>query len=172
MRRTSRAGGPPLKSDDDAVQIEKEIATLRTISIAALKERWQKLFKNSAPKYFRREFLIRAIAYQLQVEMFGGLSSETKRKLRQIAEALRDGAEPALASAPRIKPGTKLIRSWKGETHIVTALDQGFEWKRKRYESLSEVARAITGTRWNGLLFFGVKRRPAKPLRPRKKTHH
>jgi hypothetical protein len=153
-------------------QIETEIANLRTLGIAQLKERWQKLFKNPAPKYFRREFLIRAIAYQLQVETFGGLSAETKRKLRQIAEALREGTEPAPTSAPRIKPGTKLIRSWKGETHIVTALDQGFEWKRKRYESLSEVARAITGTRWNGLLFFGVKRRPAKPLRPRKKTSH
>lgn len=170
MRRTSRAAGRPLKSDDDAIQIEKEIATLRTLSIGALKERWRELFKNPAPKYFRREFLIRAIAYQLQVDRFGGLSPETKRRLRQIAEALREGAEPALTSVPRIKPATKLIRSWKGETHIVTALDQGYEWKRKRYESLSEVARAITGTRWNGLLFFGVKRRPAKPLRPRKKT--
>lgn len=153
-------------------QIETEIASLRKLGIVELKERWQKLFKNPAPKYFRREFLIRAVAYQLQVEAFGGLSAETKRKLRQIAEALRDGTEPTLTSAPRIKPGTKFIRSWKDETHIVTALDQGFEWKRKRYGSLSEVACAITGTRWNGLLFFGVKRRPAKPLRPRKKTSH
>src|SRR5581483_8229163 len=109
-------------------QIETEIAALRTLGIAALKERWQELFRNPAPKYFRREFLIRAIAYQLQVETFGGLSPETKRRLRQIAEALRDGTEPALGFAPRMKPGTKLIRSWKGETHIVTALDQGFEW--------------------------------------------
>ena len=152
--------------------IETEIASLRKLGIVELKERWQKLFKNPAPKYFRREFLIRAVAYQLQVEAFGGLSTKTKRKLRQIAEALRDGTEPTLASGPRIKPGTKLIRSWKNETHIVTALDHGFEWKRKRYGSLSEVAGAITGTRWNGLLFFGVKRRPAKPLRPRKKTSH
>jgi hypothetical protein len=153
----------------DPQHIEGEIAKLRSLAIAELKQRWLQLYKNPAPKYFRREFLIRAIAYQLQVETFGGLSAETKRKLRQIAEALREGTEPALTAAPRIKPGTKLIRSWKGETHIVTALDQGFEWKRRRYESLSEVARAITGTRWNGLLFFGVKRRPAKPLRPRKK---
>lgn len=149
--------------------IESEIEKLRSLSIADLKDRWRAHFKHPAPKYFRREFLVRAIAYQLQVEAFGGLSRETKKKLQQIASALRDGNDPTF-TASRIRPGTKLIRSWKGETHIVSALAEGFEWKRKRYDSLSEVARAITGTRWNGLLFFGVKRRPAKPLRPRKSS--
>lgn len=139
--------------------IEKEIALLRDLLLFALREQWKELYGRPAPMYLRHEFLVKAIAYQLQVRFFGGLKPDTKRKLKEIANSLRDGKPDSFLTAPKIKPGTKLIRSWKGENHIVTALDSGFDWKRKRYESLSEVARAITGTRWNGFLFFGVKRR-------------
>jgi hypothetical protein len=143
-------------------RVEKEIASLRDLELSVLRERWTEFYPNPAPIHLRREFLIKAIAYQMQVRLFGGLKPETKRKLREIADSLREGKPDSFLTAPKIKPGTKLIRSWKGENHIVTALESGFAWKRKHYDSLSEVARDITGTRWNGLLFFGVKRRTTK----------
>jgi len=154
------------KIDDVELKIER----LRTLDIFALRDRWKQLYGHAAPHYMRHEFLLRAVAYQIQVEMFGGLSAQTKRRLRQIADELRKGKESDLFTSPKIKPGTKLIRSWKDETHIVTALEIGFEWKRKRFNSLSEIARKITGTRWNGLLFFGVKRRPSGNKNALKRT--
>jgi hypothetical protein len=148
--------------------IEKKITSLRDLELSALRERWAEFYPQPAPVHLRREFLIKAIAYQMQARLFGGLKPETKRKLREIADSLREGKPDSFLTAPKIKPGTKLIRSWKGENHVVTALESGFAWKRKHYESLSEVARAITGTRWNGLLFFGVKRRTTKQSGARK----
>jgi hypothetical protein len=106
--------------------------------------------------------LVRALAYQMQVKAFGGLSPATKRRLREIAEAVRDGNEEAVLGAPRIKAGTQLYRSWKGTTHVVTILADGYEWQSTRHRSLSAIAKAITGTQWNGYAFFGLKRRPTK----------
>jgi hypothetical protein len=143
-------------------QVEAEIALLGGLSLEALRQRWHALYGNPAPRSLRREFLIRAVAYQLQVKAFGGLSAATKRKLREIAAAAREGRfDPALIGR-RVKPGTRLIRVWKGETHTVHVLEDGFEWNGSRYGSLSVIAKGISGTNWNGWVFFGVKRRPAR----------
>jgi hypothetical protein len=94
-----------------------------------------------------------------------------KRRLRVIAEAARDGTVEKLLSVPVLRPGTQLLRDWKGETHRVTVLADGFEWRGTRHRSLSAVAKAITGTNWNGYAFFGVKRRgmvKAKPIEGRR----
>jgi hypothetical protein len=139
-------------------EVEAEIATLAGLSLAALRERWQALYGNPAPPSLRRDLLIRAIAYQLQVKAFGGLSPVTKRVLCEIAAAAREGRFDAAAIGPRVKPGTRLIRVWQGETHSVLVLEDGFEWKGARHRSLSVIAKAITGTNWNGWTFFGVKR--------------
>ncbi|MCC2653980.1 MAG: hypothetical protein K0Q60_4146 [Microvirga sp.] len=143
-------------------QVEAEIALLGGLSLEALRERWHALYGNPAPRSLRRDFLIRAVAYQLQVKAFGRLSTATKRKLREIAIAAREGRFDAGLIAPRVKPGTRLIRVWKGETHHVHVLEDGFEWNGSRYGSLSVIAKAITGTNWNGWVFFGVKRRPSR----------
>jgi hypothetical protein len=143
----------------DPDTLEDEIARLRDLDLPELRKRWQKHYGTPAPKTLRREFLARAVAYQMQVEVYGGLKPSKRRRLRQIAEALREGREEAIFTAPRIKPGTTLIRSWGNETHTVMALEEGFAWKGKRYRSLSMIARTITGTNWNGLVFFGVKPR-------------
>ena len=132
------------------------------LSLEALRERWPALYGNPAPRSLRRDLLIRAIAYQLQVKAFGGLSTATKRMLREIATAAREGRFDAAAIGPRVKPGTRLIRVWQGETHRVLVLEDGFEWNGSRHRSLSVIAKAITGTNWNGWIFFGVKRRPAR----------
>src|SRR5918993_3845770 len=139
-------------------QVEPEIAGLPALSLNALRERWRVLYGNPAPRSLRRDLLMRAVAYQIQVKAFGGLSAATKRKLREIAAAAREGRFDASVVAPRVKPGTRLIRVWQGETHSVLVLEDGFDWKGTRYRSLSLIAKTITGTNWNGWTFFGVKR--------------
>lgn len=144
--------------------LETEIAQLPDLNLAELRERWLALYGRPAPKFFRRKLLVRAVAYQMQVKAYGGLSPATMRKLRQIAEAARNGREESVIGAlpPRLKLGTRLIRVWRDTSHSVTVVEGGFEWDGRRYGSLSAVAKAITGTSWNGYAFFGVKKRPGR----------
>jgi len=142
----------------DPLHVADEVAGLGDLCLADLRQRWEALFGISPPKSLRRDFLIRACAYRIQVKAFGGLSAATKRRLHAIAEGLRDG-RPVAAPPPRIKPGTRFIRSWGGKVHTVTALDRGFGYGGQRYRSLSAIAREITGTSWNGHAFFGLRRK-------------
>jgi hypothetical protein len=150
----------PRGSVDD-VDLEIEIELLPDLSLLELRHRWKALFGHPAPKSLRRPFLARAVAYQMQVEAYGGLSDATKRRLREIANAVRNGDANAIPGINRIKPGTQMIRQWQNTTHTVTALAEGFEWNGRTYKSLSAVANAITGTNWNGFSFFGIKRAPS-----------
>src|SRR6266576_6576409 len=150
----------PRGTIDDAA-LETEIGRLPALSLLELRNRWKTLFGHSAPKSLRRSFLARAVAYQMQVEAYGGLSVATKRRLREIADAVRNGDANAALGSNRIKPGTQMIRQWQNTTHKVIALNEGFEWNGRTYKSLSAVANAITGTNWNGYAFFGIKRAPS-----------
>jgi hypothetical protein len=141
--------------------LEAEIGRLPALSLLELRNRWKTLFGHPAPKSLRRNFLTRAVAYQMQVEAYGGLSVATKRRLREIARAVRNGDANAVLGSSRIKPGTQMIRQWQNATHTVTALAEGFEWNGRTYKSLSAVANAITGTNRNGFAFFGIKRAPS-----------
>ena len=143
------------------VALEAEIGRLPNLSLLELRHRWQMLFGHPAPKSLRRNFLARAVAYQMQVEAYGGLSVATKRRLREIANAVRNGDANAILGGSRIKPGTQMIRQWQNTTHTVTTLAEGFDWNGRTYKSLSAVANAITGTNWNGFAFFGIKRAPS-----------
>ena len=145
----------------DDVALETEIGRLPNLSLFELRNRWKTLFGHPAPKSLRRTFLARAVAYQMQVEAYGGLSVATKRRLREIANAVRNGDANAIPGSSRIKQGTQMIRQWQNTTHTVTALAEGFEWNGRTYKSLSAVANAITGTNWNGFAFFGIKRAPS-----------
>jgi len=150
----------PRGTIEDAA-LEAEIGRLPALSLLELRNRWKTLFGHSGPKSLRRNFLARAVAYQMQVEAYGGLSVATKRRLREIANAVRNGDANAALGSSRIKPGTQMIRQWQNTTHTVTALAEGFEWNGRTYKSLSAVANAITGTNWNGFAFFGIKRAPS-----------
>jgi plastocyanin len=141
--------------------LEIEIGRLPDLNLLELRLRWKTLFAHPAPKSLRRNFLARAVAYQMQVEAYGGLSTATKRRLREIATAVRNGDANAVPGSVRIKPGTQMIRQWQNTTHTVTTLAEGFEWNGCTYKSLSAVANAITGTNWNGFAFFGIKRVPS-----------
>jgi hypothetical protein len=138
--------------------LEAEIASLADLGLAELRMKWQDLYGRAAPRFFRRALLVRGLAYQMQVKLYGGLPEDTKRRLREIAAAAREGKFDAAALEPRIKAGTKLIRTWKKATHEILVAEDGFVWKGQRYTSLSTIAKTITGTSWNGWRFFGVNR--------------
>jgi hypothetical protein len=93
----------------------------------------------------------------MQERAYGGLSATTRKKLRALAETLKDNPAGDIVETPRLTPGTRFIREWQGEMHQVAVENAGFLYRGKRYKSLSEIARRITGTRWSGPRFFGVK---------------
>ncbi len=133
-----------------------EITRLESLDQAALKERWRELYGAEPPAY-RRGFLVRGLAHRIQELAFGGLGQDTRRRLVEAAE--NPDVEPSQrAPGEGMINGTELIREWQGVEHHVVAADGGFEWQGRKYKSLSAVARAITGTRWSGPLFFGLRK--------------
>jgi hypothetical protein len=118
-------------------------------------------FDEGASPHLRKQLLVPLLAYKMQEQIYGGLRPEVKRRLRALAvsfESEPNRTSAKLAASCRIKPGTRLIRQWQDKTHHVTVCDQGFEYDGGKYSSLSEIARLITGTRWSGPLFFGLKK--------------
>jgi hypothetical protein len=141
-----------------------QLTALKAAPIGALKQKWRDLFETEPPPYNRR-FLEHRLSYRIQELAYGGLKPETLKRLRELAEQL-DGGDPLRRRQPaheRPIAGTRLIREYQGVEHCVTVRDEDFEYQGRPYKSLSAIARAITGTRWNGLLFFGLKNREAKP---------
>ena len=139
-----------------------QLAALKTAPVAALKTRWRELFDREAPPYNRR-FLESRLAYRIQELAYGGLKPETLKRLRELAEEL-DGGDPKRRRQPakdRPISGTRLIREYNGVEHCVTVRDDDFEYQGRPYKSLSAVARKISGTQWNGLVFFGLKNQRA-----------
>lgn len=148
------AAGPPLTRQE---ALRSEIATLHSLDLQQLRERWRQLYRTPAPPGFRREVLIRAIAYKLQEKALGGLAPATRRKLLKIAAEAESSEGFTTAAAPRrLRPGTRLVRAYRGKVHTVEVLANGFEWDGRQFGSLSAIAKEITGTSWNGLTFFGV----------------
>jgi hypothetical protein len=139
-----------------------QIGALKSMPAAGLKARWRELFDTEPPPYNRR-FLESRLAYRVQELAYGGLKPETVERLAALAEGL-DGKGTRRARSAQDRPiaGTQLIRDWKGAEHRVTVRDEDFEHQGRPYKSLSAVARAITGTRWNGLVFFGLKNQRAQ----------
>ena len=136
---------------------------LNGLSRDDLKALWAELYGRSAPPRFRRDLLLAFLSYRLQEKRLGGLSASARRELRALAEAVGRNKDYRPASAPAYKPGTRLIRRWGREVHEVTILGEGYAYRGEVYRSLSEIARLITGTRWNGQAFFGQRGRKSKP---------
>jgi hypothetical protein len=109
------------------------------------------------PLRVSRELLIRAVAYRLQEQALGGLKESTRKLLLRLARDTRDGKPLKVSPSAPTSAGTVLMRDWQGVTHEVRVLDRGVLYQRRRYRSLSEVARLITGSRWSGPLFFGLR---------------
>lgn len=140
-------------------RLEVEIASLPKMNIAQLQAKWRRDLKQAPPSHIRKQLLVPLLAYKLQEQAYGGLKSDVKRRLRELAASFnRDPGKAGrqIVDATCIKPGTRLIRQWERKTYQVTVLDSGFEHNGERYKSLSVIARLITGTRWSGPLFFGL----------------
>lgn len=138
--------------------ISKHIAKLPSFSRQQLLELWQKLYGRAAPTGIRRELIVPFLAYRIQENAYGGLKPSTLSELRRIARDLeKPRSSTDFRSRPRIKSGTRLIRQWRGEIHEVVVAESGYEYREIKYHSLSEIARKITGTRWSGPAFFGLK---------------
>jgi len=140
--------------------LQQEISDLLTLDIDGLRDKWAALFGFNPSPLLGRPFMIRSIAYRLQERMFGGLKPSIQRLLDQVCDAAPD-ADLARLPKKRASAGTVLVREWRGVRHRVTVLDDAVVYRSQRYKSLSEVARVITGTRWSGPRFFGL-RRPTK----------
>ncbi|MGP6089863.1 DUF2924 domain-containing protein [Antarctobacter jejuensis] len=136
------------------------LATLKAMSVRDLKAEWQKLFGSAAPNN-SRTFLEMRIAYRIQELTYGGPDRETRRMLDLLADEVEGVARRKNQIADPRNPvvGTRLIREWDGVEQTVIVLTDGFDWQGRKFKSLSAVARAITGTRWNGYRFFGLRER-------------
>lgn len=139
-----------------------ELTELRSASISRLRQKWQERWKSPAPPISSPDILLQMYTWRAQAEQFGGLDAKTERKLARIADRIEQTGSYKSAR-PNLSPGALLTREWKGKLHRVTVTAQGFSHAGQTYKSLSEVARAITGTHWSGPRFFGLEeRKPAK----------
>ena len=140
----------------------KALDSLPRVSHAQLRSLWAEVFGRPLDSPLKKDMLIKCLAYRLQEQAHGGLRPSTVKRLEHLLRSLVEGERmPASMDVPRFKPGTRLMREWQGKTFEVTVLDQGYAYRGECYASLSEIARAITGARWSGPRFFGLKKTPA-----------
>ena len=148
----------------DRKTLDVEIARLRDLDVGALRARWQDVFRRQPPPYLPRHLLFRMLAYRLQADHLGDLDGESRRLLDSAVspEAAGKRAVERARVTRDMSPGTMLGREWNGRMHRIAVLAEGFAWNGKTYPSLSKIALAITGTRWNGPRFFGLRDKPAR----------
>jgi hypothetical protein len=157
MQKKRRNGRASTKTS-----VEDEIAHLRGLDLGGLRARWQSVFQRQAPSHLTRHLLFSVIAYRLQADRFGDLDHATKQVLdRTVGKEAGPAMSARLASFDQkrteLTPGTVLVREWDRQSQRVMVLADGFAWNGETYDSLSKVAFAITGTKWNGPRFFGLR---------------
>jgi hypothetical protein len=135
----------------DPAAIEAEIDCIRSLGLDALRKQWRMIFGFLPPPALSKDLIARMITYRIQEEAFGGLDRATIKLLDRLAR----GEKPELNR--RLKAGTVLVREYRGERHTVAVVPDGFVWRDTTYPSLSTIARAVTGTAWNGPRFFGLR---------------
>jgi hypothetical protein len=141
--------------------LSKRLSQLQQLNSRDLRTEWRRLLRTNPPS-LSRDLLVRALAYRVQELAHGGLPKVTARKLATLADELGREGPITSEARPQIKPGARLIREWRGRTHVVTATQDGFAYAGKAYPSLTGLAWAITGARWSGPRFFGLIKRPAE----------
>jgi hypothetical protein len=158
-----------------ASSLHEAIDLLARLDLGELRSRWRRELRSAPPAHLNRSLLLRVLAYRMQARAYGDLDRESVRYLDRIAmeHARRRSREarprrtttivPPVPAQRGLKPGVILGREFGGQMHMVTVLADGFSWDGKSYKSLSEIARAITGTRWSGPRFFGLREREGTP---------
>lgn len=136
---------------------EREIVLLSDLPYSDLVGCWLSKHGTPPPKGMSRKLLLLAIAYRIQADAFGDLDPRTDRYLRAVASGTPETPPSRLPETPALKPGMRLLREWNGQTHVVDVTETGFLWNEETYPSLSAIARAITGARWSGPRFFGLR---------------
>ena len=137
--------------------VEAELDRLPTTPIADLRRRYRELFRTEPPKAFGPDLLRRSIAHTIQEKAYGGLPPPIRRSLEQMVKAVSAKPNGRIELSQRIKPGSELVRTWNGKTYRVRVMADGFAYSGTTFPSLSEIAFAITGTKWNGPRFFGLR---------------
>jgi len=163
MQRKRRKGSASTKRP-----VEDEIAHLRGLDLGGLRSRWQTVFQRAAPAHLTRHLLFAVIAYRLQADRFGDLDHATKQVLdRTVAKEAGPTMSARLATFDQkrteLTTGTVLVREWDRQSQRVMVMADGFAWNGQTYDSLSKVAFAITGTKWNGPRFFGLRDKADRP---------
>ena len=152
-------GVPPLPSPGPE-HLAATLARLAGMDLEGLRRCWRSQVRRAAPAALSRILLYRALAYRIQADAMGELDRDTIQALARLADDPDTVAVPPLPELRAMKPGTQLVREWAGALQTVTVLEAGFTWQGRSYDSLSAVARAITGTAWNGPRFFGLRKGP------------
>jgi hypothetical protein len=139
------------------------LSALKTAPIGDLRAQWRQLFETEPPLYSRK-FIESRLAYRIQELAYGRLKAETVKRLEELGEELygKGAGKPRSGGEDRPIAGTRLVREWQGVEHCVTVRNDDYEYEGRPYKSLSAVARTITGTRWNGWVFFGLKNMRAR----------
>jgi hypothetical protein len=163
MMRTATRSKPeslprPGENADTDKGVLTQLAEMQGLSVNELKVKWEALFCTAAPNN-ARAFLELRIGYRIQELTYGGLTRETRRTLDLLADEIEGKVtrKRMVEDARNPLPGTRLVREWEGIEHTVTVLGDGYDWQGRKYRSLSAVAKAITGTNWNGFRFFGFR---------------
>jgi hypothetical protein len=138
--------------------LHQNLGALEKLDASGLRAEWRRLYRGQ-PARLSRDLLVRGIAYRLQELSFGGMSKATRRKLATFAKELEAGGRLAVPTSPQLRPGARLVREWRGRTHAVAVLEDGFAYAGKTYASLTQIAQAITGAHWSGPRFFGLNDR-------------
>lgn len=157
LRPRPRRRGRSSAQAHNGEELAARVLALPECPKGELEAEWRRLWGSEVPRHASRALLVRAVAYGLQAEVYGGLDTSTQRLLKKAGQANDKLSRP---QPRRLSKNSKLFREWHGETHEVLVLEKGFAWRGETYSSLSAIARAITGTHWNGWAFFGLKRRP------------
>jgi hypothetical protein len=152
------------RSSFDCEAIEAEIDRIRSLGVDAVRSLWRATLRAAPPPGFTKDLVARFLCWHIQEQVFGGLDPEPAKHLASLARGDRSRAD----RPRRLKPGTVLVREYQGERHTVTVVANGFVWREATFASLSPIARAITGTAWNGPRFFGLRIDKESTISPEK----
>jgi Protein of unknown function (DUF2924) len=154
-----------------AIDIAEALERLSALTIFELRGEWRRLHRTPPPMRLSRDLLMRGISYKLQERPLGGLSKSILRKLEHLNTEAEKSDVRKPAPPISLKAGTRLVREWRGVTHAVLVHDNGFEWRGRRYSSLSAIAREITSAHWSGPRFFGLRQRAGHSVETAEDEH-